>query len=287
MKLPDFEYRSPVRLEEALALLAAGEGLARPIAGGQSLLPIMAFRLAQPTMLVDLARIPNLDFIEISETGVRFGPLVTWRKIQDDARLATAYPLLAAAIAHIAHYQIRNRGTIGGSLAHADPAAELPTIALTCEAVIEAAGPHGRRKIPASDLFVGPLMTCLESDELIVAIDFPRWPNRRRWAFEEFSRRRGDFALSGIALFYDEDASGRARDAHIGAIGAADTPIRLRAAEAALNGQSVEGAAIEAAVRAARDEVHPVGDLHGGAAYRKALVGTLLQRALARASIKL
>ena len=153
MKLPEFEYKSPSRLDEAIALLAAGDGAARLIAGGQSLLPIMAFRLSQPSTLVDLSRIPGLDRIEVSAGGVRFGPLVTWRQIQDDQRLAAACPLLAAAIPSVAHYQIRNRGTIGGSLAHADPAAEAPAVALACEALIEAAGPRGSRKIPG----LGPI----------------------------------------------------------------------------------------------------------------------------------
>jgi aerobic carbon-monoxide dehydrogenase medium subunit len=287
MKLPDFEYRAPTSLKEAIAILAASDGAARPLAGGQSLIPVMAFRLAQPEMLVDLNRIAGLDRIETNEAGgLRLGPLVTWRRIEEDPRVAQACPLLAAAIAHVAHYQIRNRGTVGGSLAHADPAAEMPTIALTCDATIVAAGPKGDRRIAAADLFVGPLMTSLEPDEIITAIDLPPWPAERRWAFEEFSRRRGDFALAGIALFYDQDADGAVRDVHIGAIGAADTPIRLHGAEAALNGRRVDETTIAAAAKAACAEVNPSGDMHGGAAYRKALVGTMLQRALARASAK-
>ncbi|HVB89289.1 MAG TPA: xanthine dehydrogenase family protein subunit M, partial [Beijerinckiaceae bacterium] len=284
MKLPPFEYEAPSSLDEAIALLAAGEGNARPLAGGQSLLPMMAFRLAQPSLLVDLARIPGLDRIEATEAGLRLGALVTWRKIQEDLRVSEACPLLAVAIKHVAHYQIRNRGTIGGSLAHADPAAEMPTIALTCEAVVEVIGRNGKRRIEAADLFVGPLMTSLEADEIILAIEIPGWPRKRRWAFEEFARRRGDFALAGIAMFYDQDASGRACNVHIGAIGAADTPIRLTAAEATLDGRAVDEAAIAAAAKAACEEIDPAGDLHGGAAYRKALVGTLLQRATRRAA---
>ena len=283
MKLPPFEYQSPSSLDEAVALLAANEG-ARPLAGGQSLLPIMAFRLAQPSLLVDLARIPGLDTIEVSPAGVRLGALVTWRQVQDEARMAAACPLLAAAIEHIAHYQIRNRGTIGGSLAHADPAAEFPTIALTCEAEIETIRASGRRQVAARDLFVGPLMTVLEHDEIITAVRLPAWPAGRRWGFEEFARRRGDFALSGVALFYDLDPEGRARNAHIGAISAADTPIRLPAAETALNGRAVDKATILAVAKAARDEVEPSSDLHASGAYRKSLVGTMVERALIRAA---
>lgn len=283
MKLPDFEYKAPTSLSEAIALLAAGNGTARPIAGGQSLLPIMAFRLAHPALLVDLRRIPGLDQIETSAAGVRLGALVRWRDIEDDERLADQHPLLVAAIKHVAHYQVRNRGTVGGSLAQADPAAELPAVALTCEARVEVEGAAGTRVIAAVDLFVGPLTTSLAADEIVICVRFPAWPRGRRWAFEEFSRRRGDFALAGIALFYDEAPDGRARHAHIGAFGVADVPLRLNAAEAALNGRRIDQSAIDDAQRAAMREIDPPGDIHGGAAYRKALLGTLLERALRRA----
>jgi aerobic carbon-monoxide dehydrogenase medium subunit len=283
MKLPQFDYQAPASLDEAVALLASTEG-ARPIAGGQSFVPVMAFRLAEPSMLVDLRNIPDLSKIEIGADGVRLGAMVRWRDILDHARLQTALPLLPAAIDHVAHYQIRNRGTVGGSLAHADPAAEMPTIALTCDAVIDVTGRKGKRSIKASDLFMGPLMTSLESDEIITSVLLPAWPADRRWAFQEFSRRRGDFALAGVAVFYDVDASGFAQNAHIGAISVADTPIRLSRAEAALNGRVVDEAAIADAAAAASAEVDPSGDIHASARYRKALVGTLLSRALAAAA---
>lgn len=284
MKLPQFEYQAPSSLDEAVALLAASDGAARPIAGGQSFVPVMAFRLAEPSMLVDLRNVPGLDKIEISAEGVRLGAMVRWRDILDDARLKTALPLLPEAIDHVAHYQIRNRGTVGGSLAHADPAAEMPTIALTCDAVVDVVGSKGKRSIKAADLFTGPLMTSLESDEIITSVLLPAWPATRRWAFQEFSRRRGDFALAGIALFYDEDASGRVQNAHIGAISVADTPVRLPKAEAALNGRKLDEDAIAAAATAASAEVNPNGDIHASARYRKSLVGTLLSRALAAAA---
>jgi aerobic carbon-monoxide dehydrogenase medium subunit len=283
MKLPQFDYQAPASLDEAVALLASTEG-ARPIAGGQSFVPVMAFRLAEPSMLVDLRNIPDLGKIEISAEGVRLGAMVRWRDILDDARLQAALPLLPAAIDHVAHYQIRNRGTVGGSLAHADPAAEMPTIALTCDAVVDVTGPKGNRSINASDLFLGPLMTSLENGEIITSVLLPAWPADRRWAFQEFSRRRGDFALAGVAVFYDLDASGNAQNAHIGAISVADTPIRLSRAEAALNGRKVDEAAIAEAAAAASAEVDPSGDIHASARYRKALVGTLLSRALAAAA---
>ena len=185
---------------------------------------------------------------------------------------------------HVAHYQIRNRGTVGGSLAHADPAAEFPGIAVTCDARIHLAGAGGKRVVAAADLFVGPLETCLQEGEIITSIELPRWPQARRWAFEEFSQRRGDFALAGVALFYDLDGESCVRNAHVGVIGATDRPRRLPGVEAALNGQSMSDAVIAKACAAACAEVDPPGDIHGSAAYRRSLVGTLLQRALVQAS---
>ena len=177
--------------------------------------------------------------------------MVRWRDIEDDARLATAHPLLKAAIAHVAHYQIRNRGTVGGSIAHADPAAEMPGIAMTCDAEIAVVGKAGARVIQAADFFQGPLMTALTPDEIITEIRLPAWPARRRWGFQEFARRRGDFAMAAAALFYDPDESGRARNAHVGAIGVADRPLRLGGVEDVLNGQVIDEATIAQAEAAA------------------------------------
>jgi len=284
MKLPPFEYAAPAMLAEAIALLAAGGGTAKALSGGQSFFPVMAFRLAAPALLVDLRKVPGLGNIEIDEKGVRLGAKVRWRDILDDARLAKAQPLLQAAIAHVAHYQIRNRGTAGGSLAHADPAAEMPGIAVACDAQLVLAGPGGKRIVAAADFFTGALSTVLATDELIVEIRLPAWPAKRRWAFEEFALRRGDFALAGIAAFYDEDASGRATNTHIGIIGACNRPHRLPKAEAALNGKTVNADTIRLVAAAAMAEIDPPGDLHASAAYRRSLAGTLLERALARAS---
>lgn len=284
MKLPHFEYAAPATLEEALRLLAAGGGTAKALSGGQSFVPVMAFRLAAPALLVDLRKVPGLGRIDIDPEGVRLGAKVRWRDILDDTRLGTAHPLLQAAISHVAHYQIRNRGTAGGSLAHADPAAEMPGIAVACDAQIVLAGSGGRRIVPAAEFFTGALSTVLADDELIVEIRLPHWPAGRRWAFEEFALRRGDFALAGVALFYDEDVSGRATNTHIGVIGACARPHRLAQAEAALDGKTVDAVTIQAAAKAASAAVDPPGDLHASAAYRRSLVGTLLERALARAS---
>ena len=284
MKLPQFDYARPDTLADAVALLAAHAGAAKPLAGGQSLVPLLAFRLAAPKLLVDLGRLPGLDRIDVGDGGVRLGAMVRWRAIEDDARLAGAHPLLAAAIAHVAHYPIRNRGTVGGSLAHADPAAEMPGIAVTCDATIGVVGAGGQRSIDAAAFFLGPLTTALAPDELIVEVGLPPWPRARRWAFEEFARRRGDFALAGVALYYDEDESRRACNAHIGVIGAGPAPRRIAAAEAELNGRQVDDKAIAAAAAAAQAAVDPADDLHASAAYRKALVATLIERALRRAA---
>lgn len=282
MKLPPFDYAAPTTLDEAIALLAASGGGARPLSGGQSLLPVLAFRLAAPTLLVDLGRIPGLDRIEAGAQGVRLGARVRWCDIERHAMLAKVHPLLVAAIDHVAHYQVRNRGTVGGSLAHADPSAEMPGIAVTCDAAIVLKGTRGERVVPAGEFFTGALSTALESDELIVEVRFPPWPANRRWAFEEFARRRGDFAMAGVALHYDLDAQGRVQDAHIGVIGACTRPHRIAEAEAELNGRPVAEASILAAARAAGAAVRPLDDLHASAAYRRALVETLLERALRR-----
>jgi carbon-monoxide dehydrogenase medium subunit len=284
MKLPPFDYACPATLAEAVALLAAHRGEAKALAGGQSLVPMLAFRLAQPSLLVDLRKLPGLRGIRIDAGRVVLGAMTRWRDIEDDARLATAHPLLRAAIAHVAHYQVRNRGTVGGSVAHADPAAEMPGIALTCEAEIAVMGSAGPRTIAAADFFQGPLTTALEPDEIIVEVRLPPWPAGRRWGFQEFARRRGDFAMAAAALFYDPDAAGRARNVHAGVVGVADRPLRLAAVEAALEGRGIDEAAIAAAEAAASAAVDPPDDIHAGAAYRRALTGTMVERALRQAA---
>jgi aerobic carbon-monoxide dehydrogenase medium subunit len=279
MKPAPFEYQAPATLREAIDLLAS-DPEATIIAGGQSLMPVLAFRLAAPSMLVDLRRVPGLGQIAIDGSGVRLGARVRWRDIEDDQRLETAHPLLHEAIAHVAHYSIRNRGTVGGSLAHADPAAELPGIAVTCDAEITLVGAASARTIQAGEFFTGPLSTLRQPDEIITELRLPFWPADRRWAFREFAQRQGDFALAGIALFYDEDRRGRARNAHVGVIGACDRPHRLTEVESLLNGRAVtEGSIREAAATAAR-AVEPPDDLHASAAYRRGLVATLVERGL-------
>jgi aerobic carbon-monoxide dehydrogenase medium subunit len=280
MKLPPFEYACPTQLSEAVALLAAGDGDAKLLAGGQSLVPMLAFRLAAPALLVDLRKLPELRKIEMSADGIVLGSMVRWCEILADARLRAAHPLLCAAVAEVAHYQIRNRGTIGGSIAHADPAAEMPGIALACEARIATVGSGGVRVIEAADFFIGPLMTVLEPDEIIVEIRLPAWPAQRRWGFQEFARRRGDFAMAAAAVWYDQDAGGRARNPHVGVIGVGDRPLRLSAVEAVLDGRMIDEAVIAQAEAAACAAVDPQTDIHASADYRRALTGTMVERAL-------
>src|SRR5437773_9795818 len=226
MKPAPFEYQAPATLREAVDLLAS-DPEAMVIAGGQSLMPLLALRLATPSLLVDLRRVPGLDAIAIDDSGIRLGARVRWRDIEDDRRLETAHPLLRETIAHVAHYQVRNRGTVGGSLAHADPAAEMPGIAVTCDAEIAVVGKSDARVIQAADFFQGALTTALTPDEIITEVRLPAWPAGRRWGFEEFARRRGDFAMAAAAVFYDQDTHGKACNAHVGAIGVGDRPLRL------------------------------------------------------------
>jgi carbon-monoxide dehydrogenase medium subunit len=283
MKLPPFDYACPSTLPEAIELLASHDD-AKAIAGGQSLVPMLAFRLAQPSLLVDLRKLADLRGIRISDAGVTLGAMVRWRDIEDDERLETAHPLLKAAISHVAHYQIRNRGTVGGSIAHADPAAEMPGIAMTCDAEIAVVGKSGAHVIQAADFFQGALTTALTTDEIIVEIRLPAWPAGRRWGFQEFARRRGDFAMAAAAVFYDQDARGKARNAHVGVIGVGDRPLRLTAVEDVLNGESIDEATIAKADAATSAAVEPQDDIHASAAYRRSLVGTMVERALRSAA---
>lgn len=279
MKPAPFAYAAPASLEEAVALLAAHDG-ARPIAGGQSLVPMLNFRLATPSLLVDLRRIHGLDTIDIEAEGITLGASVRWRDIDEHPHLQEAHPLLHKAVRHVAHWQIRTCGTVGGSLAHADPTAELPGIAVTCGGRIAARGPAGTRLIAAEDFFLGPLTTALAADELITALHLPPWPHGRRWAFKEFSRRHGDFALAGIAVFWDEDRYGHARGVRIGAIGAGPRPLRLAPAEAVLEGQHPDAARFARVAEAAAAACEPSDDIHASPDYRRALVATLTERAL-------
>ena len=280
MKLPPLEYACPATLADAVDLLASHGGDARALAGGQSLMPMLAFRVVAPSLLVDLRKLPDLKKIAISPEGVRLGAMVRWRDIEDNDRLSTAHPLLKAAVEHVAHYQIRNRGTVGGSLAHADPAAEMPGIAVCCDAEIAVTGSAGARVIKADDFFVGALTTALEHDEIITEVRLPAWRPGRRWGFREFARRRGDFAIAGAALYYDRDGDGRAINAHVAVIGLGDRPRRLPEVEAVINGSVVDEATMTRAAEATSASVEAQEDIHASAAYRRSLAGTMVERAL-------
>ena len=279
MKLPSFDYACPTTIAEAVALLAAHGGEAKPIAGGQSLVPMLAFRLAAPTLLVDLRKLDELRQIKITDTGVTLGTMTRWHDILEERRLRQAHPLLAAAVDHVAHYQIRNRGTVGGSLAHADPAAELPGIAVTCDAEIVARSGAGSRVIAAAEFFRGALTMALGSDEIITEIRFPPWSKRRQFGFREFARRRGDFALAAAAVTFDV-AEQKFRNVCVGAIGVGDRPMRIVAAERALEGCEMTDAAIASCAAAAAAAVEPGDDIHASGVYRKALIGVMVERAL-------
>lgn len=286
MKPPAFEYIAPSTVDEAVKLLASSAGNAKVISGGQSLMPMLAFRLAAPDLLVDLKRLDGLNQIKISGEGIRLGAKVRWCDIEADERLRQHHPLLAKAIEHVAHYQVRNRGTVGGSIAHADPSAEMPGIAVTCDAVLTIVGSAGTRTEVATNFFTGPLQTTLAPDEILTEVLLPAWPAGRRWAFLEFARRKGDFAMAGVALFYDLDGAGCITNAHIGAIGVADCPIRLHAVEAVLNGKLLDDQAITSAARTVHETVEPPSDIHAPAAYRRSLLATLLERGLKQSAMR-
>jgi aerobic carbon-monoxide dehydrogenase medium subunit len=284
MKLPQFEYSCPHTIEEAISLLAKNDG-AKIISGGQSLIPILAFRLSYPPLLVDLKNIPGLNHIRIAKDGIKLGARVRWCDIETCEQLRSVHPLMKEMISHVAHFQIRHRGTVGGSLAHADPSAEMSGLAIVCDCRVVIRGPQGERMVEARDFFTGALETCLAEDEILTEVVFPPWPGERRWAFQEFARRRGDFAMAGVAVFFDLDDDRRAVDAHVGVIGAMSKPCRLASVEDLLNGRRIDGELIEQARRiAAHSVVEPLQDIHASADYRQSLVGTLTARVLRKAT---
>jgi carbon-monoxide dehydrogenase medium subunit len=281
MKPPKFDYFAPDSIESALTLIAEHGDDARYLAGGQSLVPMMNFRVAAPSALIDLNGIATLRGIRVDENSrLHIGAMTRTREIEMDSTIATANPLLHAAAPHIAHIQIRNRGTIGGSLAHADPAAEMPGIVLACNAEINSIGPAGPRSIAAVDFFEGIYSTALQDGEMITEIVFPPWPAARCWAFQEISRREGDFAMIGIAAWFDLNETGEISAASLTAIGAGDTPLRLPAAEEILSGQPPGDVLFAEAAQAAVNEFDPGSDLHASDEYRQEVGGVLVERAL-------
>ena len=288
MKLPPFEYACPTTLSEAVALLASRDGDAKALAGGQSLVPMLAFRLAAPTLLVDLRKLAELRGIKITDDGVALGAMVRWRDIEDDKRLATAHPLLLAAVAHVAHYQIRNRGTVGGSIAHADPAAEMPGIAVTCDAEItrrrksRRARHHGRGFLPRR-----------ADDGARARRDHHRDPPAGvagaagAGAFRNSRAGAAISRMAAAAVFYDQDASGKAQQRPCRRDRRRRPAAAAAEVEAVLNGQRH---------RRGHDRARGGGrrpppsiaqeDIHASAAYRRSLAGTMVERALQDAAAR-
>jgi len=265
-------------VEEAIAALVSSGGDAKVLAGGQSLVPMLNFRVVDAPLFVDINGIEGLDGIEETEDGgLCIGALARHFALETSAAVKDRFPVLHDAMKHVAHLAIRNRGTIGGSLSHADPAAELPMMAVLLEAKITVAGGAGERMIPAGDFFTAPLTTVLAPDEIVIAVEFPGLPPGTGWGFEEFAQRRGDFAVAGVAALVSADG-GAAREVRIGLMGLHDTPVRARGAEAAF----LDGG-IEAAAAAVRGDADPMNDLHGSADYRRHLAGVLTRRVLTAA----
>jgi len=284
MKAAPFAYSRPADVEEACALLADDDG-ARIIAGGQSLVPMMAMRLVRPTRLVDIARIASLSYVREDKDAVAIGAATQQCTIERDALVAKRLPLLSRALPCIGHAATRARGTIGGSLAHADPAAELPLIAVTLDAVIayRAGGSDG--EIVARDFFAGLMTTSLPAGACLAAVRFPVWHGESRLGvgFHEVNARRSDFAFVAAAAQVALDESGRAKRIALGVGAATDVPLRLAAAEKQLTGGTLEEAKVMEAVRAALADVEMLSDLHASADYRRRAAATLAARAIADA----
>jgi CO/xanthine dehydrogenase FAD-binding subunit len=279
MKPAAFEYVVAESIDLAVAALAAADGEAKILAGGQSLVPMLNFRLLRPSILVDINRIPDLAFIEDRADEIAIGALTRHYRLETSPVVAQHLPVLAEAMRHVAHLAIRNRGTIGGSLSHADPAAELPMLAMLLDATLHVVSPTGPRTIPARDFFLGPLTVDLGADEMVVRIVIPKLPPATGWGFAEVARRSGDFALAGVAatLSLRNGAIGKAR---ITMTGVDETAKRASEAEALLTGRKLTPDLIEASVAAVRAHVNPPTDLHASADYRRHLVGVLAGRAL-------
>ena len=277
MKPPPFAYCRPHSLDEALELLAEHGDEARPLAGGQSLVPMLNHRLARPEVLVDIGAVGELQRMERDESGWLIGATVTQRRVERDG--TEGCQLLRLAMPFIGHRQIRARGTVGGSIAHADPAAELPAVALTLDATMVAASLDGEREIPASTFFAGPYMNSLEDGEILSHVIFPMAPPSTRCSFREFARRKGDFAVAGVAAAVGFD-DGSVTAARLTAFAVGSNPVRLAGAEAAVAGRRLDEAALTDTAEAAAAEIEPWEDIHGSPQYRRQLVAALLRRAL-------
>jgi carbon-monoxide dehydrogenase medium subunit len=283
MKPASFDYAAPASLEEALSLKTQHGSEARFLAGGQSLIPAMNFRLAQASLLVDVNGLRELDFVGMEKGELRLGAMVRQRRLERDPLVKKHAPLLYQTMPFVAHPQIRNRGTLGGSLAHADPAAELPVVAVALEARIRLQSGKGSRWVGAEAFFTSLFTTDIDSDEMLVEVALPPAPPRTGTAFIEFARRRGDYALMGVAAVVTLDEQGICRSVRLVYLNAGEKPVHAGRAAQSLLGQAPEPQLIEAAAAAADSEIEPMGNVHASPAYQRHLARVLTRRALAQA----
>lgn len=281
MKPAPFEYYAPPSLEEALFVLHNHGGDAKILAGGQSLVPAMNFRVVQPAALIDLNRVPELGYIREDGECLRVGAMTRERQLEFDEAIVKHAPLLHEAAPHIAHPQIRNRGTIGGSIVNADPAAELPVLMLASQARLKARSASGERWIDAKDFFVGMFTTALEPDEILVEIEVPFMPPRTGWSFLEVAPRAGDYAMMGVAALVTLDDDGKCKAAKLVYLNAGDGPVDAREAAQPLLGESPSDARIESAAQtASAQEINPFGNIHASVEYQRHLANVLTKKAL-------
>jgi aerobic carbon-monoxide dehydrogenase medium subunit len=282
MKPPPFEYHRPDSVDEACALLATLEN-AKVLAGGQSLMAMLNLRYLYPDHLVDINRVPGMDGIEIVGDILSIGAMTRQRRIEIDEAIQRSAPIFAEALAVVGHRQTRNRGTIGGSLCHLDPAAELPLVALLHDATIRTAATGGRRRsVPVDQFIAGFMSPGIEWDELVIGLDFPLWPAGHGHAFIERSRRHGDFAIASAACLVTVDGAGRITRAAVGVGSVCDVPVRLAAAEAGLIGKPGDSGTIDRAAAHCAD-LDALGDFHGQAGYRRSIATALTRTAIATA----
>lgn len=281
MKPAPFEMHLPTSVSEVVALLDEHGDLAKPIAGGQSLVPMMSLRLASFEHLIDLNGVSELNQVSVSGDSLRIGAMVRQSTAEHDPQIVKSAPLVAKAIPHIGHFQIRNRGTVGGSIAHADPSSELPAVALALDATIEAVGPNGSREIAAKDFFVSTWETSLIDGEILTGVRFPIWSGKCGFVVEEVARRHGDFALVGVAAAVQVDGS-KVTKAAIALFGVGGTPVRASEAEQALIAGGIS-ADLDAVGKLAAMNLAPSDDVHASGEYRKSVAATIVARAIAKA----
>ncbi len=281
MKPPRFQYCAPYMLDEALALLDQNSEDTKVLAGGQSFVPLLNMRLASPTYIVDINHIAELHYIEQEDGYLAIGATVRQRQVERSALVQDKHPLLIEVVKHIGHMQIRNRGTVVGSVAHADPAAELPALLTCLNGEVLAQSIHGERVIKAEEFFTGYLSTALEPGEMLTEVRFPLIAPKAGWAFLEFARRSGDYALVGAAAVLTPAADDHCMSAHIAYLGIAGAPIRGFDVEAALVGTALDEAVLDAAAEASSMLVSDdMGDVHATVEYRRVLTGELTKRVL-------